>query len=105
MMASTQTNIMFFSAMGADDGLIGINGCLLTYNPQIFRYTAEGQIVSSDFCFTIDKKKPGSIVSLDLSLFFDFKYSTATFFKVGYFLSLLYTIFLLCISIVFNLSF
>ena len=26
-------------AKGADDGLIGINGCLLTYNPQIHRYT------------------------------------------------------------------
>ena len=51
--------------MGADDGLIGMNGCLLTYDPQIYRYTGLGQIVSQDFCFTIEEMKPGSIVSFD----------------------------------------
>ena len=65
--------VKFFLAMGADDGLIGMNGCLLTYDPQIYRYTGKGQIVSQDFCFTIEEMKPGSIVSFDTFLLFNFK--------------------------------
>ena len=49
-------------AKGADDGLLGINGCLLTYNPQTHRYTGDGQIIMGDFCYSTDDLKPGSSV-------------------------------------------
>ena len=49
-------------AKGADDGLLGINGCLLTYNPQTHRYTGDGQIIMGDFCYSTDNLKPGSSV-------------------------------------------
>ena len=51
-------------AMGSDDGLLGLNGCLLTYAPQLFRYTYEGQIVHDDFCITQVSTDPGSSVSI-----------------------------------------
>ena len=49
-------------AMGSDDGLLGLNGCLLTYTPQLFRYTFDGQIVHDDFCVTQISTDPGTSV-------------------------------------------
>ena len=51
-------------AMGSDEGLLGLNGCLLTYTPQLFRYTGQGQIVHDDFCITQVSSDPGSSVSI-----------------------------------------
>ena len=44
----------FFTAVGSDSGLIGMNGCLQTYPPQGHRLTHLGQIINQDFCFTLD---------------------------------------------------
>ena len=52
-----------FSAMGSDDGFLGINGCILTYSPQIFRYSFDGQLIHDDFCITKVTAKAGTSVS------------------------------------------
>jgi hypothetical protein len=49
-------------AKGADDGLLGVNGCLLTYNTQTHRFTGDGQIIMGHLCYFTDNLKPGSRV-------------------------------------------
>ena len=49
--------------MGSDDGFLGVNGCILTYSPQIFRYSFDGQVIHDDFCITQIKAEPGTSVS------------------------------------------
>ena len=49
--------------MGSDDGFLGINGCILTYSPQIFRYSFDGQLIHDDFCITKVTAKAGTSVS------------------------------------------
>ena len=58
---------VFFSAVGSDSGLIGMNGCLQTYPPQGHRLTHLGQIINQDFCFTLDTTNFGSTVNIQNS--------------------------------------
>ena len=53
--------------MGSDDGYIGINSCVLTYHPQLFRYSGQGQLINDDFCMTLTEEKPGAVVSMTKS--------------------------------------
>ena len=54
--------------MGSDDGFLGINGCILTYSPQIFRYSFDGQVIHDDFCVTQVKSEPGTSVNFYFQL-------------------------------------
>ena len=35
----------------------------MTYHPQVFRYSGQGQLINDDFCMTLTQEKPGAAVS------------------------------------------
>ena len=53
---------MKFLAAG-EESRVGINTCLLTYQPQLFRYSGAGLIANDDFCIAESPDYSVSIIN------------------------------------------